>query len=62
MTPILSEYQNGTRNARVYKTTSGDYGVVYYDAQDDFNGFESFQFLEKAEDFAEDWVLGHVAI
>lgn len=62
MTPILSEYQNGTRNARVYKTASGDYGVVYYDAQDDFNGFESFVEIDKAEDFAEDWVMGHESV
>jgi hypothetical protein len=62
MTPILSEYQNGTRNARVYKTHSGNYGVVYYDAQDDFNGFESFENIDKAEDFAEDWVLGYESV
>lgn len=62
MTPILSEYQQGTRNARVYKTASGDYGVVFYDAQDDFNGFNSFTNVDEAEDFAEDWVTGNVSI
>ena len=62
MTPILSEYQNGTRNARVYKTNSGDYGVIVYDAQDDYNGFESFDNIELAENFAEDWVLGHESV
>ena len=55
--PILSNYQEGTRNAKVYKTASGDYGVIVYDAQDDFNGYESFQRVNDAEDFAEDWVL-----
>lgn len=62
MMKILSEYQEGTRNARVYKTASGEYGVLIYNAEDDFNGFNSFQFLEQAEDFAEDWVTGNVSI
>lgn len=60
--PILSEYQNGTRNARVYKTANGEYGVVVFDSIDDYNGFESFSIVEDAEDFAEDWVLRDVAI
>lgn len=62
MMKILSEFQEGTRNARVYKTTNGEYGVVVYDSQDDYNGFDSFEFLEHAEDFAEDWVTGNVSI
>ena len=62
MMKILSEFQEGTRNARVYKTANGDYGVVVYDAQDDFNAFESFEVIELAENFAEDWVTGHVSI
>jgi hypothetical protein len=57
MTPILSEYQEGTRNARVYKTASGDYGVIVFDADTDYNGFDSFSDINTAEDFAEDWVL-----
>jgi hypothetical protein len=57
MMPILSNYQEGTRNAKVYKTTNGEYGVIVYDAQDDFNGFESFVNEDLAEEFAEDWVL-----
>jgi hypothetical protein len=60
--PILSEYQNGLRNAKVYKTTGGDYGVIVYDANDDYNGFQSFNNEEDAEIFAEDWVLNDVAI
>lgn len=62
MMKILSEFQDGTRNARVYKTTNGDYGVIVFDAQDDFNGFDSFETLDLAEAFAEDWVTGHVSI
>jgi hypothetical protein len=57
MMPILSNYQEGTRNAKLYKTASGEYGVIVYDAQDDFNGFESFVTEDLAEEFAEDWVL-----
>jgi hypothetical protein len=57
MMPILSNYQEGTRNAKVYKTASGEYGVIVYDADDDFNGYESFATEDLAEEFAEDWVL-----
>jgi hypothetical protein len=57
MMPILSNYQEGTRNAKVYKTATGDYGVIVYDADNDYNGFESFVTEELAEHFAEDWVL-----
>lgn len=56
--PIISDYQQGTRNAKVYKTTSGEYGVIVYDAETDYNGFDSFDIVDDAEDFAEDWVLG----
>ena len=59
---ILSEYQDGTRNARVYKTASGEYGVITFDATDDYNGFESFPLEEDAEVYAEDWVTKHVSI
>jgi hypothetical protein len=57
MTPILSNYQEGTRNAKVYKNANGEYGVIVFDAQDDYNGYESFRNVDEAEDFAEDWVL-----
>jgi hypothetical protein len=57
MMPILSNYQEGTRNAKVYKTATGEYGVLVYDADDDYNGFDSFNDINSAEDFAEDWVL-----
>jgi len=57
MMPILSDYQEGTRNAKVYKTANGEYGVIVYDADTDYNGFESFASEVMAEEFAEDWVL-----
>lgn len=58
MTPILSEYQNGTKNARVYKTPNGQWGVLVFEAETDYNGFEVFDNEELAEDYAEDWVNG----
>jgi len=62
MTPILTEFQNGTRNARVYKTANGQYGVLTFEAESDYNGFEVFEFEELAEDYAEDWVNGTFSI
>lgn len=56
---ILSNFQEGLRNAKVYKTTNGDFGVLYYDATVDYNEFASFTSLDLAEDSAEDWVMGH---
>ncbi len=60
--PIISNYQEGTRNAKVYRTTNGEWGVIVFDAQDDYNGFASFSNEESAENFAEDWVTGHDTI
>lgn len=57
MTPIISNYQEGTRNAKVYKNASGGFAVIVFDAEDDYNGYESFNNIDTAEDFAEDWVL-----
>jgi hypothetical protein len=57
MSPILSEYQNGTKNARVYKTGNGEFGVLLFDATDDYNEFRSYTTIDQAEDGAEDWVL-----
>ncbi len=56
--PIISDYQEGTRNAKVYKDNSGRFSVIVYDSVDDYNGYESFDNIDDAEDFAEDWVLG----
>ena len=58
---ITSEYQEDTRNAKVYKTQTGEWGVLTFDAQDDYNGFKSFTSLESAECFAEDWVMKNVS-
>lgn len=55
--PFLKEYQHEQKNARVYKAANGDYGVIVYDSTDDFNGFESFETIELAERFAEEWVV-----
>ena len=62
MTPILSEFQNGTRNARVYKTNMGQWGVITFDSADDYNGFESFPNEDDADIYAEGWVLGHDSV
>lgn len=57
--PILSNYQDGTRNAKVYRTRNGEWGVLVYDSADDYNGYASFDSEELAENFAEDWVTGN---
>lgn len=62
MTPIISEYQEGTKNARVYRTNNGQYGVLLFEAENDYNEFEAFDSLDEAEDYAEDWVLNRDAI
>lgn len=59
---IVSDYQEGTRNAKVYRTQNGEWGVIVFDAQDDYNAFATFESEELAEVFAEDWVTGHVTI
>lgn len=62
MLPILSNYQEGTRNAKVYKTQRGEWGVIVFDSQDSFEAFKSFEYEEQAENFAEDWVTKNVPI
>jgi hypothetical protein len=62
MTPIISEYQEGTRNARVHRTTNGEWGVVVFDSVDDFNGFKSFPNENEADLFAEGWVKGYESV
>jgi len=58
LSDYLSDYEEGTRNAKVYKLSSGDYGVIMHDSDTDYNGFDLFATEVLAEDFAEDWVLG----
>ena len=53
----LSEYQEGLRNARVYKSNNNMYNVIVYDGNSDEEYFYSYASLSVAEDFAEDWVL-----
>jgi len=55
--PIISNYQDGTRNAKVYRDSSKRFCVLIYDAFDDYNGYESFEDLDIAERFAEDWIM-----
>lgn len=57
MFPILGNYQEGVRNAKIYKTANGDYGVIVYDADTDYNEFDSFKDINSAEKFAKNWVL-----
>lgn len=59
---VISEYQEGTRNARVYRTQNGEYGVVVFEAESDYEEFKSFITLDTAEDYAEDWVTRNVPI
>jgi hypothetical protein len=54
---VLSEYQEGLRNAKVYRTNNNKYGVIAYDANLDIERFYCFDTEQIAEDFAEDWVL-----
>lgn len=60
--PILSNYQEGSRNAKVYKTPDGEWGVIVFDAITDYNGFVSFGSEEQADNFAEDWVMGNESV
>ena len=59
---FLSDFQHGTKNAKVYTLSNQRFGVICYDAQDDYNGFQSFMTEEDAENFAESWVFGNVTI
>jgi hypothetical protein len=55
-TPILSEYQNGTKNARVYKTETGEFGVLLFEATDDYNEFRSYPSFDEADGESAKWV------
>lgn len=54
---VLSEYMEYPYNARVYKANNGEYGVLMYIAEEDFNDVKFFLTEQQAEDFAENWVL-----
>ena len=56
----LSEYTDGKQNktSRVYITAGNSrYMVLLYAAETDYNEAVFFDDEQKAEDFAEDWVL-----
>ena len=57
--PIISNYQQGLRNAKVYKTQNGEWGVIVFNGTDGYEAFASFKSEEDAENFAEDWVTGN---
>jgi hypothetical protein len=54
---VLSEYQEGLRNAKIYRSNNNKYGVIVFDANLEHEGFYCFDTEQVAEDFAEDWVL-----
>jgi hypothetical protein len=53
---VLSEYQEGLRNAKIYRSDN-KYHVIVFDANLEHEGFYCFDTEQVAEDFAEDWVL-----
>ena len=55
----LSEYTDGKDNktTQVYITQNGNYMVLLYVAKTNYNEAVFFDDEQKAEDFAEDWVL-----
>jgi hypothetical protein len=57
---IISEYTEGVRNAKVMKMESGGYLVLLWDADREIDEHKSFNNLETAEDYAENWVLKYV--
>ena len=59
---LISEYQVGSKNSRVYKTTNNTYMVLVYEEDSNYENSKLFDFIDMAEDFAEDWVNGDVAL
>ena len=58
---MISEYTEGMRNAKVMKMANGQYFVLIWDANREIDEQKSFNNLEAAEDFAENWVLNYVS-
>lgn len=54
---MISEHQNGTRNARVYLHHTNVFDVIVYDSDDDYTFLKKFGAVDDAEDYAENWVL-----
>jgi hypothetical protein len=57
---IISEYTEGLRNAKIMKMGNGEYLVLLWDAAREIDEHKSFNNLETAEDYAENWVLRYV--
>jgi hypothetical protein len=55
---ILHNYQQGTKNAKVYKTGGKQYAVLMYESTTDYNSAEFFNSEEDAENRGEDFVMG----
>ena len=53
---ILHNYQQGTKNAKVYKTGK-KYAVLMYESTNDYNSVEFFNSEEDAENRGEDFVM-----
>jgi hypothetical protein len=53
---ILHNYQQGTKNAKVYKTGK-QYAVLMYESTNDYNSAEFFNSEEAAENRGEDFVM-----
>lgn len=54
---ILSEYQSRGRNAKVYTQEDDNFGVITFDADTDYNGYQFFVYEREAEEYAREWVL-----
>jgi hypothetical protein len=59
---MISEYTEGMRNAKVLKMERGHYIVMVWDADREIDEHKTFDNLDSAEDFAENWVLKHVPL
>lgn len=57
---LISEYQDGFRKSSVYRTINNKFMVLVYAADGDYENSKLFDFVDMAEDFAEDWVNGDV--
>ena len=52
----ISEYQEGTRTVKVYKTKNSEYSVVVYTCVSHSEYNKSFVTIDEAEDYAQDLV------
>ncbi len=55
-TVIATEFQQGTRNARIEILASGEHSVLCYDASSDYNEMLIRQSMQAAVEAAQGWV------